>query len=121
MILKNAVRCKPCLSSKKVSYPNDEKVLKPPQKPVKINSLSVACPCSPAWFKIALFEITHMVIAKIVQATIFETKVAQGNDVVILRKPKPIMYLRTQPIPPPINTNKKFIILSYNFSNLRDF
>jgi hypothetical protein len=47
---------------------------------------------------------------KTVHETTFETKVAKGKDEATLKKPKPIKYLVTQPIPPPIKTNKKFMI-----------
>lgn len=50
-----------------------------------------------------------MVTANTRQAITFETKVPIGKDVMNLNEPKPIMYLSTQPIPPPIKTNKKFI------------
>ena len=54
-------------------------------------------------------------------ATVFETNVAKGKDVVVLKKPKPIKYLSKEPTPPPIKTNKKFMNLSYNSSNLMHF
>lgn len=84
-------------------------MLKPPQNPVKINSFKVAAEALSFTFRISLLLIIHIVNANTAQANTFEAKVASGSDVVIFKEPIPIMYLSTQPIPPPINTNKKFI------------
>lgn len=62
-----------CLNNKKVSNPNVEKVLKPPQNPVSRSNLMFE-------LKTILDELTHIISAKIKQALIFEIKVAQGRD-----------------------------------------
>lgn len=109
IIFKKAYKYNPCFNIKKVSYPKVEKVLKPPQNPVKINSFKAVADSLLPVFKTALLLIAHMVTANSRQASTFETKVPIGKELIIFNVPKPIMYLSTQPTPPPINTNKKFI------------
>ena len=110
IIFKKAYKYNPCFNIKKVSYPKVEKVLKPPQNPVKINSFKAVPDSLLTAFKTALLLIAHMVTANSRQASTFETKVLIGKELIIFDETKPIMYLSTQPIPPPINTNKKFIL-----------
>ncbi len=118
IIFKKAYKYNPCFSIKNVSYPKVEKVLKPPQNPVKINSFKVVADSLLLVLKTVLLLIAHMVTANIRQANTLETKVPIGKELIILNEPKPIMYLSTQPTPPPINTNKKFILHCFIISQI---
>lgn len=116
-MFKKANKYMPCLNIKKTSKPNVENVLKPPQKPVKTKIFRLLF----VWPKCSFAFMIQSVIPKTTQATVFETNVAKGKEVVVLKKAKPITYLSKEPTPPPIKTSKKFINLSYNSSNLMHF
>ena len=79
-----------------------EKVLSPPQKPMRINNLIV--------FEELEESKKTFVKAKIKQATTFETNVASGSWIINFWKNKPIAKRTTEPNPPPRKTNKKFTL-----------
>jgi hypothetical protein len=79
-----------------------EKVLSPPQKPLSSRSVKPG--------ERGFFIDIKSTRAKIKQALMFEIKVAQGSDNADLRKIRPMPYLHADPVPPPRNTIRAFII-----------
>lgn len=89
-----------------------EKVLNPPQKPIKTNILKL-------WFVINFSLNTAIVIARIKQLKILEHSVARGKtDLKFDCTNAPIPKRARLPKPPPININSKLFMSLIQFQQI---
>ena len=102
----NPIVTLPFLISSNVSKLNVEKVVKPPKKPTVRNNLN-ACGIMSDLF--STMPNTYPIKKQPIKLTLYVPKIGSENK---FRHIMVIVYLNTAPIPPPMNIERMFVIMT---------